>query len=633
MPDISMGQMFNEAADARQKFYDIEQKNKLRDIFSQHINTKGDLDENKFYQAVQDAGLDDAHAATAMSWAARKKAAQNNTAELNWNMRTLGTDPSAAPRNNAPRGGPSEVPQIVSGTDSSGRAGADPFDPTTPPVETKPVATAPAPESKIEAAAPPAQQPGSATATGEEKPKWDINDWFSGLKGTSGALAAGLSSAGAPAAPKWNINDWFQQSKTPVQAPAAGPAESAVPPTADNGQVAVRAGNTEARGGEEGKLPLPPVSNAQYAVQPDNRSSEQIVEDSFDPSKVMGMPGANGGASGKQYFQVDQTTTPDALQTIATGLQRNGLLGNDASPVAINAALQKAQDADYAALGPAPGPQLNKEGKYDRTATMNAFREYQAKYAGVYKDWVGKYGKEYADQLSQKIAADNNARATVQLNNDVDAKNAGAKGMNDFAARLSAQAEGLGSSKLPLDPTKFTNVAEMQKMNARLAAFKSINENPKSLEDIVTNAKNVAVAEGLSETEGTSRMLQMLGASGLSDKLQVALAHGAQIDAKTLAAIGALGYLQGGALDFKSMKKQMALNKEIDALRMPSKNINQQPTLSGYRQEAPKGPSQADLAKTVANLGTKMNPYPVGQEPPVGAYYTHSDGTIRQRSH
>ena len=246
MPDISMGQMFNEAADARQKFYDIEQKNKLRDIFSQHINTKGDLDENKFYQAVQDAGLDDAHAATAMSWAARKKAAQNNTAELNWNMRTLGTDPSAAPRNNAPRGGPSTAPQIVSGTDSSGRgAGADPFDPTTPPVETKPVATAPAPATKLEAAAPPAQQPGSATAaTGEEKPKWDLNDWWTGLKGNAGQAIDKVT--GAPAAPKWNINEWFQQAKTP----AAGPAESAVPPTADNGQVDVRAGNTEARGGE-----------------------------------------------------------------------------------------------------------------------------------------------------------------------------------------------------------------------------------------------------------------------------------------------------------------------------------------------------------------------------------------------
>jgi hypothetical protein len=78
------------------------------------------------------------------------------------------------------------------------------------------------------------------------------------------------------------------------------------------------------------------------------------------------------------------------------------------------------------------------------------------------------------------------------------------------------------------------------------------------------------------------------------------------------------------------LKGQMKFTK--DYLR--HSGANSTPTMQAGGQSVQpytQTPSQT-LGSQLGTLGSSPKvPYPVGQEPPVGAYYTHPDGTIRLR--
>jgi hypothetical protein len=196
--------------------------------------------------------------------------------------------------------------------------------------------------------------------------------------------------------------------------------------------------------------------------------------------------------------------------------------------------------------------------------------------------------------------------------NEVAEKNAELGGASKLAAGIDSVVTKndpiLGNAHL--NPMTFTSTKDLDAFGDRATAYAKLGETvPTDAPGLLAWSKNFGQAEGLPGTEGTQSLLMMIGAPKAAARLQIALASGAKMDAATVASILAQGFLEGNP-DMSQLKGQMKFTN--DYLRHSGAN--------------------STLGSQLGTLGSSPKvPYPVGQEPPVGAYYTHPDGTIRLR--
>lgn len=627
---------------------DAAQARKLKDIFAANIATApvygtdpntgaqivvtrpGDLDESGFYKAAAAAGLGKDEMEAAMQYNAAQKGAQVNTQYANAQLRNMGADPTAAGRNNAQIG----EPGIGSAPNPS--AGQ----PTAASQMDAPMSAEPS-NRLVTAAPPPPPAPAPAPAPQQVAPS-SFTDYFQQLKASAQAARAqlGLPQQAEPTAPALQpslnsqaLAKLFGMQPRPaangdLQAPAPAPEQGSQD---IQGQVEINPGQQTAPPSPTMQLPPPVVAQSDTVpVQlPDNRSAQQAVEDSYDPSKTMMGRMVASASSGPLAFTKD---TPDSiLQSGATTLARLHY-DNDGTLSSVNGALQQYVQDKISAIGPPPFVAPMKDGQPDYAALMNQQREWQGKVQGVSLAVHNDLGEAYGKQFDQALAASSNDMGVKKMVNEVAEKNAELGGASKLAAGIDAVVTKgdpiLGNAHL--NPMTFTSTKDLDAFGDRATAYAKLGEKvPTDVPGLLAWSKNFGQAEGLPGTEGTQSLLMMIGAPNAAARLQTALASGAKMDGATVASILAQGLLEGNP-DMSQLKGQMKFTK--DYLR--HSGANSTPTMQAGGQSVQpytQTPSQT-LGSQLGTLGSSPKvPYPVGQEPPVGAYYTHPDGTIRLR--
>lgn len=273
--------------------------------------------------------------------------------------------------------------------------------------------------------------------------------------------------------------------------------------------------------------------------------------DVINPSQMLGQGNGVGGEN-RSYFQVTNQTTDEVLNVIRKNLERNANLPKGARIDVINRYLKLQQDKDYAAVGPAPVLLPDAEGRYDYNDYGKRMQEWQKNFAKVSADWAEKFGKEYADQLTQQIAKDTNDRAELQLQNDATKYNNDINGRNQYAKEISATL-GLGGT---LDASTFGSIKEMQDFAERASAYKKLDTIPTNALGELGWAKNFIQAEGLGEAEGTMKLVQLLAAKSPLVRAELQFTYGGDFKSVGLQEIANwLGKIKGGELS--DLKKEM----------------------------------------------------------------------------
>ena len=339
---------------------------------------------------------------------------------------------------------------------------------------------------------------------------------------------------------------------------------------------------------------LQPVDNSQNT----NSTNPFDIANKMDVigmSQMLGQGGGVGGGNGS-YFQVTEGTTSDALNAIRTNLERNANLPKGASLDVINQYLKAQQDKDYAAVGPAPMLLPNAEGRYDYNDYGKRMQEWQKNLSKVSSDWAEKYGKEYADQLSQQISKDTNDRAELQLKNDATKYNNDINGRNEYAKQITATL-GLGGT---LNAATFGSIKEMQDFAERASAYKKLlGPAPTNALGQLGWAKNFIQAEGLGEAEGTMKLVQLMAAKDPIVRAEIEATYGGNIASIGLQELGnILGKINGG---------------ELADLRNEMKFSDDWKTHTGGGELKPMGTTAPD--KTDGEMGKKNPPSP----PPASA--------------
>lgn len=616
-------------AKAQDAEYDIDQKRKLQQVFSKNMDSLGNLSELDFYKAVSSEGLDPQHAAMAMEWRKQQIAANEAEIQHRANSSMYGADTKAVGRNQATFGAPKPI--AVTGTaqqqpqqDQDIFGGPAPKEPPVSTTKTEPTNNIPktkqSSKNPLVAAAPPPPAPetqqakdlGASTPVADVTSSDTIHGWF------NTARAKAIADNQAQESMKQNLARFLgMQPKQEEQPAPVIPTDTQVAPA---NTVNITADNAAPSKAGEGKLPMPEIPTTDYRTPEDRRSAVQRYADSItDPTGMSNMPGqgVNGNGS-RKYFQLDPNAPEQTKQAFATNLARNGALnvapGQPASIADINEALVKQQDADYEAIGLPPGPQTNKEGKFDPVATRNALREYYNKFPAIYQKWVSTGGKEYADQLEQRIKIDTNTRASLQLNNDVKAKQAGFDGMNQFVAELSKAAKHIGKGG-DLDPTTFASMDKVEEFNKRISAFNKLKGTPTTPLELLNAGKNFSVAEGLGEAEGTRNLFMQLASPDLRTRIQIHLANGGDASPTELVKVFGQELLQGKAVNLDKLKPHMAINGEVDAHRGTGKmpklgefDQGAEKKLPGVAVEPPPSPAKDDKGGDKGDAGDKKQP-------------------------
>ena len=614
--------------------YDLGQKVTKNKVFSQNLDPQGNLNMEGFYRDASGAGLSPEATLAAIQYYSAQKQADLATQQTNMMLRYYGADPSAAGRNGASIGPPgvAMVPNPQAGAPTAGTDAQPTTQPSMDTGTTNRLLTAEPPPVQAQGTPPSMQAPGQTAAPGPQG--------FAGMFASMKAQAQAARQAPAAQPPSQNsqaLAQLFGMQPRPaangnLQAP--GPDDSAGSQDIQ-GQVQITPPQEPNTPTAPMQLPAPVVTQSPtIPVQlPDTRDARQKVEDSYDPSKgpMAFMQDALGNLANGGALAMTTKTPAPILQSAATTLARMHY-DNDGTVDGVNQALGSYMNDKVAAIGPPPMIPPIKDGVPDTAALMNQQREWQGKVQGVSLAVHQDLGDSYGKQFDQSLAASSIDMAVKKMLNDVATQNADLAGKTKLAAGISSLIPSadpvIGGVKL--DPTTFGSAKELQDFNNRAAAYGKLGNAapPTDLPSLIAWSKNFSVAEGLGQTEGMQHLLTLVGAPDLASKLQVVLASGAKMDAPTLASLGVQNVL-GGGVDMSQLKSQMAFTGEYRAHATGSTG---EPTMQAGGQSVQpytQTPTQA-LGSALGTRGSRTNPIPEGQEPPIGAWYIYK-GRIIQR--
>jgi hypothetical protein len=582
--------------------YDQTQKVLLNNLFSKHVDERGNLNEQGFYKDASAAGLSPEQISTAMNYALAQKQNDLGQVQTNQMLGLYGADPNAGGRNGATIGAPVKPPiQMIPNPDAqtTGTQGTQPPQQNANTQSSRNGSSAgstgtgttnqsAAPVNPLVAAAPVTPDPSATSATAQPSPN-PINsfgDFYAQLKAQSDAAKQKLG-LNQPTDSVMNANG-TTQAPTPAPAvPVVVPDNNArlmqllgmnqtqqpIPPSTANAngqdlgssQLTGSVPGTDTSGSfslPDANIPPPATIPYQPPTVPDTRSATQRVVDSVDPSKsIFNIGNSNYTAALPDSLKVG-ASTPDAMKTsIATALVQKHY-DNDGTDASINSALSQFMQDKIKAVGPAPVmvPGMTM------TDYWNAQRAWIGKVQSVGLEIHNDLGSQYADQFTRSVDASKNNRSEADQQNDVATRNAQLQGIAKLVANTSNLKDYNGQPiGKALDPTTFGSAKDAQDFSERATAYSKLGNLPPGAgaAEVLAWAKNFGQAEGLSATEGTQNILTMLGAPDMAARLKLALANGAKLDGNTLLGTGALSALNKMSPEnIAQIKKQMKFTSD-----------------------------------------------------------------------
>jgi hypothetical protein len=294
---------------------------------------------------------------------------------------------------------------------AEGRAGATVGSP-------KPVVVDTTPANPLVAAAPTTAAPASSSDTSSSPGVLDkLQSWFASKKAPAGTAGPDT----ATTAPASLTPDQQAQVQAQQAAPAGGAMLQQEAPT-----PRMDVGEGRLRGAAQAAM-LPPVDVQQTSTvvqPPDNRTSDQAVQDSWDPSKLGGANGSTGADASQEMFTwAPKDDGSNQYQQYSTALDSKLKANGFASA---SEYLQKTYDATLRAsiTKPQPNPMLRLQGPGGMVEYQKQANEYQADVASAQgkaqaavmaeRDKLAEFAKSYGVNAVEQRKSDLNSTYTLR---------------------------------------------------------------------------------------------------------------------------------------------------------------------------------------------------------------------------
>lgn len=403
--------------DIQNAAYDRDQKRGLDELFSQNIDSKGNLNEHAFYTGVAARGLNPEAAREAMKYYQDQKKADVATQIANQTLRMYGANPNAGGRNGAQIGEPENVlktwwDEVRKKAKSETTPGSD--------IVASRQENVQSPEFTGMTTGGSSEQPSTAApaiTTGDQSGSFQPKSQEEIDADRRYQLAKYLGMD--------KYTKLMQENPGIVNIIADEQPSTAAP--ANNSDVSVgNAYNPTGSGNNTGSFTLPEDTTkypSSFTPGVDNRSRAQMIEDSYDPSKSMMDPrtmAAQGGTAGEPdatlFTWNPSDVTGNQYQQFATALNtklKSSGFVNAKGDGDASAYLKSVYDSAYQANMPAaPNPLLAAQGLEGQVKYGQELQAYQAGLAKAKgeatkaviaaKDKLTEMAKEYGTQTVEQ---------------------------------------------------------------------------------------------------------------------------------------------------------------------------------------------------------------------------------------